>query len=143
MNKSSKSPVSAADYAITLYIDSSYPLTLTLQLFWFGPEIGKFLERELFFEASNGIRFGSLMDFTYTPLKMEPTKRSPYVGYLLGFGSNMHKECFNKSTVRFESEEEKLRHKDLIINAVNELVQAATSITSNSSPWFIWNVDKN
>lgn len=131
-------PISASNQAVTLLVDASHPLILELQLFWFVPEIGIFLEKEMFWESSNRIRIGSFLDFKYTPSKME----TGYVGYLLGFGSNMHKECYNKTIVRFATEDEKLRHAELIKSAVNELVQAAMSIKASSSPWFEWDIGK-
>lgn len=139
-----ENPISAADYAITMLCDASSPLILRLQPFWFAPEIAIFLEKEMFWQAPNGIRFGSLMDFTYTPYEQDSVESPvPYVGYLLGFGSNMHKECYNSVTVTFKTEEEKLRHVNLIQSAVNDLVQAAMSITPSRSPWFAWDIDKN
>ena len=142
--KLKKDPISAADYAITMLVDGSSPLVLSLQLFWFDPRIALFLDKELFYEASNGIRIGSLHDFTYTPFEVDSGEsKAPYAGYLLGFGSNMHNECYNKTTVTFKSEEDKLRHKELITAAIHELVQAAISIESKSSPWFVWHIDKN
>lgn len=143
MNKGIKNPVSASEQAIVLFIDATLPLILEAQLFWFDEIISQFLREKKVFQTSNGIQITSLSGFKYTPLKMEPTKRSPYAGYLSGFESNMHKECYTKISVPFASEDEKLRHVKLLKTAAYELVRAAASSPGTyNGPWFEWEIDE-
>ncbi len=134
----SETPISASDYVISMMFDASTPLILELQLFWFEDDITKFLKEETFFESSNGIRIAWNTDFTYTPFEME----APYQGYLLGFGSNMHKECFNKISIKLKSEDEKFTLKHNLEAAIHELVQAALQRLSTSSLRVQWHLDK-
>jgi len=130
--KNRSSPIKASDFAISLCSDTSFPLSITYQLFWFSDEITQFLKKETFFRASNGIIVGALAGFTYDRVKMERRTTT----YLLGFDSYANKDCYNQLTVSFLSEEEKFATHREILLALHELTDAACQ--RNGSSYLAW-----
>lgn len=136
MKKKFVSPITASDYAVSLYVNDKTPKILEFQLFWFEDIITEFLSqcpRDMWI-ASNGIRVGLADDFTYTPCGMETLLE----GYLTGFASNTQVNCYNKCTISYETVEEKDRLKAHIIKAVHELVDAAVTPQRTCSPRLSW-----
>ena len=125
-----------SDFAVTMLADLSVPNKLTLQLTWFVPEIATFLEKEMFFLASNGLRIAHQLDFKYT----SSGHNSSLPGYLFGFGSNMHPECYNETSILLSSEVEKLHLYTQICVAINELISLAMPTMNGplSYPWIEW-----
>jgi hypothetical protein len=130
--KNRGSPVNASDFAINLCSDMSIPLNITYQLFWFSDDITRYLKKNVFFRASNGVIFGALAGFTYERVKMEGTTRV----YLLGFDSNTSKDCFNQLRITCLSEEEKLATHKQVISALHELTDEVCH--RNGSSYMVW-----
>jgi len=134
--KKQKKMIHTSDYALTMYIDMTTPLVLSLQITHFCKEIGDFLKEQVFFEASNGMRVVPMDCFTYTTVREAPIK-----GYLSGFYSTTSKDCYSQVAILCRSEEEKLSLSRAINQTVSELIHAVFLGFSDSSPWFQWNLD--
>ncbi len=138
MKKKFVSPITASDYAVSLYCSDQTPRILEFQLFWFEEAITEFLSqcpRDAWI-SSDGIRIVLADDFTYTPCEMD----SLLEGYLSGFASNSAVNCYNKFTISYESIEEKDRLKAHIIKAIHELVALAVSPQRRCSPRLSWEI---
>jgi len=135
--KKAKKFIHTSDYAVTMYQDLSTPMVLTLQLTHFSKEISEYLQDNVFFEASNGIRVVPMDGFTYTPMEEAPVK-----GYLSGFYSTKSTDCYSQAVILCKSEEEKLCLSDAINSTVNELIQAVFNSSVDSSLWIKWNLDE-
>ena len=120
-------------FASIMLIDASTPLILKILLIDFSPEITNFLEKGVpnSYITDNGINISLSKDFTYKPTEMETIK-----GYLSGFSSNMSQSGSNQLLLLFMSEDEKLKHKETIITAMDSLLHKALDLTE-SDPRFI------
>ena len=127
--------INAGDHGLVMYVDTSTPLIIELQLFWFDERITEFLERAPrdMFVASNGIRIGLANEFKYTPAEMETEE-----GYLTGFSSNTQQDCYDKLSIRVDSDEEKVGVVNEVTQAIAELVRAASDLQPGVSPVMSW-----
>lgn len=132
--------INAGDYGITMFIDTSTPLIIDIQLFWFDDKITKFLSEEAdgTFISTNGIRIGIADEFKYTPAEMETEE-----GYLSGFGSNTQQDCYDKLSIHVDNEDEKFGVCSEITQAISEMVRAASHLAPGISPVIRWNLAEN
>lgn len=127
--------INAGDHGLVMYVDTSTPLIIEFQLFWFDERITEFLEasQDGTFVCSNGIRIGMANEFKYTPAEMETEE-----GYLTGFGSNTQQDCYDKVSIRVSSDEEKVGVVTEVTHAIAELVRAASNFQPGVSPVMSW-----
>ena len=127
--------INAGDHGIVMYVDTSTPLIIQFQLFWFDERITEFLERAPrdMFVCSNGVRIGLANEFKYTPAEMETEE-----GYLTGFSSNTQQDCYDKLTIQVGSDDEKVGVVQEVTHAIAELVRAASNFQPGVSPVMSW-----
>lgn len=127
--------IDAANHGIVMFVDSTTPLIIDFQLFWFDEKITEFLSRAPaeMFVCTNGVRIGLGAEFKYTPAEMETDE-----GYLTGFSSNMQQDCYDKMSIRVDAEDEKLGVAHEVTQAISELVRAASELQPGVSPVMKW-----
>lgn len=127
--------IDAANHGIVMFVDSTTPLIIDFQLFWFDEKITEFLSRAPaeMFVSTNGIRIGLGAEFKYTPAEMETEE-----GYLTGFSSNMQQDCYDKMSLKVDAEEEKIGIAHEVTQAISELVRAASDLPHGISPVMKW-----
>jgi len=106
---------------LSVFTDVSEPCTLKLQLFWFDDLITEFLTRVKSYVTESGPVITLDDSFKYLPVEMEGSTTI----HLFGFHSNVTAAAYEPLIVRCETEEEKLRIRELICNAFLELSQAS------------------
>lgn len=140
MNKKSEkyvalNRINAADYGITMFVDTTTPAIIKLQLFWFDERITEFLSRSPteVFPCSNGVLIGLANEFKYTPAEMEGEN-----AYLSGFSSNTQYGCYDELLITVGSEEEKIGVCTEVTQAISELIRAASDLQPGDSPVIRW-----
>ena len=131
--------INASDYGIAMFCDTSTPLIIEFQLFWFDERITEFLSRaprEMFI-CTNGIRIGLANEFKYTPAEMETEE-----GYLSGFSSNTSQDCYEKMFITVGNDDEKVGVCHEVTQAISELIRAASDLSPGISPVIRWNLDR-
>jgi hypothetical protein len=127
--------INAGDYGITMFIDTSTPLIIEVQLFWFDERITKFLEAtpDGTFVCSNGVRIGIADEFKYTPAEMESEE-----AYLTGFGSNTQQGCYDKLIINVGNDDEKVGVCTELTVAISDMIRAASNLQPGNSPVVRW-----
>jgi len=106
---------------LSVFTDATEPLTLRVQLFWFDDLITEFLTRVKSYVTESGPVFTLDDSFKYQPVEMEGSTTI----HLFGFHSNVTAAAYEPLIIRCETEEEKLRIRELLCNAFLELSQAS------------------
>lgn len=106
---------------LSVFTDVTDPLILRVQLFWFDDLVTEFLTKVKSYVTESGPVITLDDSFKYMPVEMEGNT----VIHLFGFHSNHTAAAYEPLIIKCDTEEEKLRIRELLCNAFLELSQAS------------------